>query len=131
MDTPAQPRVLDVGQCNLDHSQISELLKARFGARVDRAKSIEQVFYMAGFYDYDLVLVNRVFDEDGAEGLDLIRRMKDSDELRDTPVMLVSNYPEAQQAAQQAGALPGFGKAALADPATVELLAESLGEAGP
>ena len=30
-----------------------------------------------------------------------------------TPIMLVSNYPEAQSEAVAAGAVPGFGKATL------------------
>ena len=45
--------------------------------------------------------------------VDLIRRVKADAALRDVPVMLVSNYADAQAAAVQAGALPGFGKADL------------------
>lgn len=59
---------------------------------------------------FDLVLVNRVFDGDGTSGLALIGAIKADPELADVPVMLVSNYPEAQAEAKQLGALPGFGK---------------------
>ena len=38
------------------------------------------------------------------------------------PVMLVSNYPDAQQEAQAAGAVPGFGKAQVSSPETLDLL---------
>lgn len=122
-------RVLDVGQCDPDHANISRMLKENFDAIVDRAKSIEQVMYMTGFYDYDLVLVNRIFDADGAQGLDLIRQMKASDDLRETAVMLVSNFDDAQDEAEQAGAFRGFGKDALGSPETIARLAARFGDA--
>ena len=43
------------------------------------------------------------------------------------PVMLVSNYPQYQQQAVDAGAVPGFGKAELRSPTTLARLAEFLG----
>lgn len=128
MSQQDRPRVLDVGQCDMDHANISRMLKESFGAIVDRAKSIEQVMYMTGFYDYDLVLVNRIFDADGAEGLDLIRQMKAAENLRETPVMLVSNFEEAQAEAQQAGAIKGFGKNAIGTPETIECITAQLGD---
>jgi PleD family two-component response regulator len=127
MSENSRQRILDVGQCNMDHGNISRMLKQHFDAIVDRAKSIDQVMYMTGFYDYDLVLVNRVFDEDGAEGLELIRRLKAHPELSSVPVMLVSNFDDAQQSACDAGALPGFGKSELDAPQTIERLSACLG----
>lgn len=123
MEPDTRPRVLDVGQCTPDHANIARLLKQEFDAVVDRAKTTEQVTYMTGFYDYDLVLVNRILDADGSAGLTLIELMKSSDELRTVPVMLVSNFADAQAQAVQAGAIRGFGKDALGDPATIDLLA--------
>ena len=41
--------------------------------------------------------------------------------------MLLSNFPEAQEAAVKAGAEPGFGKAEFDRPETVERLARFLG----
>jgi hypothetical protein len=41
--------------------------------------------------------------------------------------MLITNYEEHQQAAMQAGALRGFGKAELSSPETAKRLAEALG----
>ena len=49
-------------------------------------------------------------------GIDLIQAMADRGNT--SPSMLVSNYAEAQQAAEAAGALPGFGKSQVADPET-------------
>jgi PleD family two-component response regulator len=119
-------RVLDVGQCNLDHTNISRLLQENFAAAVDRAASPDQVFYMVGYYDYDLVLVNRILDADGSEGLALIKRMKEDEATRELPVMLISDLEDAQALAEAAGAVPGFGKKALNDPRTVELLSQHL-----
>jgi len=122
MSAPSTRRVLDAGQCDLDHANITRLLKENFDVAVDRAKSFEQVQYMMGYYDYDLVLVNRVFDAGGAPGLELIAQLKRGAETAQVPVMLVSNHDDAQSAAIELGALRGFGKAALADAATVTLL---------
>lgn len=57
-----------------------------------------------------LLLVNRQLDGnfDVYEGVDLIRRLHESHP--DLPMMLISNFPESQQAAEAAGARPGFGK---------------------
>lgn len=56
----------------------------------------------------DLILVNRILDGryEDEQGLGLIRRAVQ----RGVPAMLISNYPDAQAAAEQAGAVPGFGK---------------------
>ena len=79
---------------------------------------------------FDLVLVNRVFDRTAEGGLDLIRKTKADAKTSAVPVMLVSNFPESQTEAVAAGALPGFGKAALAEEATRERLEKVLGEVG-
>jgi CheY-like chemotaxis protein len=65
---------------------------------------------------FALVLVNRVFDADGSSGLELIRTLKADEALKAVPVMLVSNYDDAQAQAAEVGALPGFGKSALGRP---------------
>ena len=76
---------------------------------------------------YDLVLVNRVNDSDGAPGLDLIRSVKADADLVNVPVMLVSSFPSVQAKAQALGAIPGFGKSELASAATRTRLEEILG----
>ncbi len=87
---------------------------------------------------FDLVLVNRVNDSDDAPGVDLIRSVKAEPGLAGVPMMLVSNFPEAQQEAEALGALPGFGKSDLASAATrqrleaiLELLQRARGPGGP
>jgi len=115
-------RVLDVGQCGFDHAAITRLLTQHFDVQVESAARKADALRMLRGDGFDLVCVNRLFDTDGSEGLDLLREIKADPELASLPVMLVSNFPEAQQAAVTAGAIPGFGKSDLASPAVVERL---------
>jgi hypothetical protein len=74
----------------------------------------------------ELILVNRVLDygfKDEA-GVDLIRRYKT--EFTAARFMLISNYPEAQQEAASAGALPGFGKREIGSARVTNLLREAI-----
>jgi CheY-like chemotaxis protein len=109
-------RVLSVGQCFADHSGITRVFRNSFGADVVAVDSAREALEHLRRETFALVLVNRVFDADGSSGLELIRAIKTEAELRDVPVMLVSNYEDAQAQAVQAGATPGFGKAAMGQP---------------
>jgi CheY-like chemotaxis protein len=113
-------RVLSVGQCSADHGSISWTLERAFDAAVEPAASAGEALQKLRQDSYDLVLVNRIFDRDGSSGLDLIATIKADDALRQVPVMLVSNYEDAQAQAVQAGAVPGFGKSALGQPQMLE-----------
>lgn len=107
-------RVLSVGQCGYDHGQISHYFDRTFGA--DVLPSDTQNAAIAALRDqgpFDLVLVNRIGDRDGAPGVALIQTLKTDPDLARVPVILVSNYESAQAEAQALGALPGFGKAEL------------------
>jgi len=119
-------RVLDVGQCGPDHGSIRYLVERELGARISQAHDQEDALEQLRSGQFDLVLVNRKLDANYADGLDVIRAIKADEQLAATPVMLVSNYPEAQAEAVAAGAEPGFGKNALGSPATRELLARFL-----
>ena len=120
-------RVLDVGQCSPDHAAISNLLAERLDVHVDRAQTADEAYELVATDRYDLVLVNRLLDVDGSPGLELIKRLATAPETRSTPVMLVSNHDDAQDAAIELGALRGFGKANMHSPATIERLASCLG----
>ena len=114
-----EPRVLDVGQCDFDHDNISRMLSEEFGADVKRAATAEEAFRAVRAGHYDLVLVNRVLDADGASGLDLIQRLLSNEDTRTTPTLVVSNYAEAQDAAVALGATPCFGQNAPTRSATL------------
>jgi len=106
-------RVLCVGQCAADSWSISRTLEKAFSAELVSVATAAEALDRMRQETFPLVLVNRVFDANGASGLDLIRRVKADAELSTAPVMLVSNYADAQREAQAAGAEPGFGKASL------------------
>jgi CheY-like chemotaxis protein len=115
--------ILSVGQCDMDHGSISRLI-GTLGAEVRRVHTAQEALEHIASGSFALVLVNRVFDLDGGDGQSLIRTIKAQNPS--LPVMLVSNFAEAQATAQAAGAEPGFGKAALQSPETAERLRKYL-----
>ena len=119
-------RVLDVGQCSPDHFTISNLLSDHFDVKVDRAATVGEALAMMHRQNYRLVLVNRLIDEDGSDGMELIRNAAADERLRKMPVMLVSNYDDAQNQAIEAGGLRGFGKSQIGNRETIARLAELL-----
>src|SRR4051794_8034403 len=101
-------RILLVGHCNIDGPRLQEVISSEIpGSQVERVNSDADLRRTVG-EGADLLLVNREpvgFDE---SGLDLIRTV--CGRHPGAKVMLVSDYPDAQEQAVQAGALPGFGK---------------------
>jgi two-component system chemotaxis response regulator CheY len=106
-------RVLSVGQCTADHGGISRTLRGAFGAEVVPADSVPEALELLRQEAFALVLVNRVLDADHTPGLELVRQVRADEALKAVPIMLVSNYADAQAEAVAAGAAPGFGKADL------------------
>lgn len=117
--------VLDVGNCRGDHALIAMMLRSHFDVDVRRAEDADDALDVLDSAAVDLVLVNRRLD-DGSEGISLVRRLKEDPKSDRIPVMLVSNYPEAQAAAVAAGAEEGFGKDDLENPETVRKLSRFL-----
>ena len=115
-------RVLDVGQCNYDHGQICRLIENSFGAAVSRADDGADALAQLRSNSFDLVLINRLLDLDGSPGLDILREIKADPALAKIPVMLVSNYAEAQAEAVSQGAVAGFGKNDLRSTTALEKL---------
>lgn len=126
----SQPRVLSVGQCGFDRGTIARHLGQQFNARVTASDTFDEALAELRAGSYDLVLVNRLTDADGSQGLELIRALKGDPSLSSLPVMLVSNYARAQADAVALGALPGFGKSELRDPKTREMLEAALATGG-
>jgi two-component system chemotaxis response regulator CheY len=112
----AAKQVLSVGNCYADHSAIASTLERHFQAQVVSVDCAAEALTTLREKPFDLVLINRVLDRDGSSGLDVIEQIKAEDDLRPVPIMLVSNFEEAQREAVTRGALPGFGKAALGQP---------------
>ena len=125
------PRVVvSVGQCGYDNSRIASLVRSIDPAigfqTTDTADETLELLNDLG-ERAALVLVNRVFDLDGASGMALIESIKQPNSgFDEVPVMLVSNYEQSQAEAIAHGALPGFGKAGLNAGETREKLAKVL-----
>jgi two-component system chemotaxis response regulator CheY len=108
-----------VGHCGPDmfmlRSAVGRLMP---GVKIELAN--DQKSLAAHLHSGAVLLVNRMLDGEfhTSSGVDLIAQINESDEAPIT--MLVSNFPDAQEAAVAAGARPGFGKSALYDDATAE-----------
>lgn len=101
------------------------MLKDHFEVAIDRVMFVDEALASLRQAKYDLVLVNRLIFADGSDGMALVRAMHGG-VAQNTPVMLVSNFEEAQQAAVSVGAVRGFGKASLGTAATLARLGEYL-----
>jgi len=119
-------RILDVGNCDPDHSMIRRMLIENFDVEIDRVMFVDEAVEKMRGGRYDLVLVNRLIFDDGSEGAELLRRAKADSALQAAPIMMISNFPEAQQASVAAGGVPGFGKNSIFDPATRDRLSQYL-----
>lgn len=108
--------VISVGQCGYDNSRIRSLIRS-----IDSTVEIretdshqETMEVLASLGEAALVLVNRVFDMDGASGMEFISQLKSKEsQFAGIPVMLVSNYEKSQAEAIANGAISGFGKSEL------------------
>jgi CheY-like chemotaxis protein len=113
-------KILDVGQCGFDGPRMSRILKEKIDAAVDCAETGQDAKRRLADGKYDLVLVNRILAADGVSGIELIDALVKSG--CKTPLMLVSDRKDAQDLAVAHGGVRGFGKAALEQPETFELI---------
>lgn len=116
-------KIVLIGHCGPDASYLKLAVgRAVKGAQIVSADEQGELNELLSNGGADLVLLNRQLDWGfaTADGIELIRQLRETHpQLR---TMLVSNFPEAQQAAVSAGALPGFGKKELGSPRVSELL---------
>jgi DNA-binding NtrC family response regulator len=116
----ASGKILSIGQCGVDHSAISRLFRDEFRLAVDGADSLSDAEELLASNAHALVLVNRVLDADGSSGIAVLRQL--IARHPSVPMMLVSNYLDAQQEAMRHGAVEGFGKSSLHHERTRTLL---------
>lgn len=123
-------RIALVGHCGPDSYMLrSAVGRAVPGSEVVMVHSMQGAEAEVG--RARLLLINRVLDgefpsDSGVEAIRVLAGKAASGRVP-TKLMLVSNYDDAQSAAQGAGALRGFGKAAAGSPATAELLRAAVG----
>ena len=118
------PKVLITGQCGFDYRGLAHLIEA-CGGTPTAAHCAAETLAQLSSGSYALILVNRILAGDGSRGVDLIKKILTEQPAQ--PVMLVSDYPEAQAEAVACGALPGFGKSQLAAPSVAERVRGLLG----
>jgi hypothetical protein len=112
-------KVLLVGHCLPDSFGLGRLVRrAAPGAQAKRVNS-ERTLKKA-IDGASLLLVNRELDGRFLQrsGIELIGALRE--EGLAIPMMLVSNFPDAQQRAEEAGAAPGFGKNQMNQPQAAE-----------
>lgn len=119
-------RVLDVGQCGPDHAAIRAYLTRNFECEVVQVDDGPTASAELKRGNFDLVLVNRKLDCDYSDGVDVIQSLKADPATANVPAMLITNYPEHQQAALAVGAVLGFGKLEFQKPETRARLADIL-----
>ena len=119
-------RIALVGHCGFDSGSLS-----RFASDVAPDAEVVRINDQAALDEaidpQTLLLVNRMLDgrfDIGGSGIELIREITAHADT--VPTMLVSNYEDAQQQAEAAGALPGFGKSQIGDPATRQRITDAL-----
>jgi CheY-like chemotaxis protein len=114
--------VIDCGNCGPDYNSIRKLMQSQFDAVVIQTHGLEDTLEQLAQRKVDLVTVNRKLDRDYTDGMEVIRGIKADRRFAEVPVMLITNYEEYQAEAIAAGAVRGFGKLSVSDPATVALL---------
>lgn len=120
-------KILDVGNCSPDHSTLTRFMTQHFDCKVEQAHDGKQAMDLLRKEPYDLVLVNRKLDKDYSDGMEIIKQMKADSATSEVPVMLITNYPDHQEAAEAIGARRGFGKLEYNAPATLERVKAVLG----
>ena len=114
--------LLDCGNCGPDFNAVRQMVTSNFHAAVIQSHGTEDTLEILRTRQIDLVMVNRKLDRDYSDGLVVVNAIMADPEIASVPVMLVTNYEEHQQAAMTAGCVRGFGKLAINEPATRDLL---------
>ncbi len=114
--------ILDVGNCGPDHAALGSMLRKHFDVELLKADQLSDTLALLERQSIDLILINRKLDIDYSDGIDILHALKKSEDYRDIPVMLITNYAEHQQLAIGAGAILGFGKLELNAPETLQRL---------
>ena len=119
--------VLSIGQCRPDNAAITHFLTSNFDVKVLETDLADDSLAALQSSSVDLILINRKLDADYSDGMEIMKLIKSNPQTEQIPVMLISNFPESQEQAVEAGATYGFGKAELSSPETVERVRDALG----
>ncbi|MCG3181470.1 MAG: hypothetical protein BIFFINMI_03866 [Phycisphaerae bacterium] len=108
-------RVVLVGHCGPDSYRLRYVVASALGSDVEVVTADDEKELEAVAGPESLLLINRRLDYgfETENGVELIHRL--GTEASPPRMILVSNYPDAQEQAEAFGAWPGFGKAELGD----------------
>ena len=119
--------LLDCGNCPPDFQSMKRLVSQAFNANIIQCHGMEDTLQVLKTNKVDLVTINRKLDADYSDGIKIAEAIKADPDLCETPVMLITNYEDHQEAAIAIGCERGFGKLAMAAPSTRECLRPFLG----
>lgn len=124
------PVVVLVGHCGPDSFMLRNVVMRALGdVRVETADDAGTLDAL--MHEADLLLINRVLGGSlGETGVELIRRCRAQLGDGGPRMMLVSNYADAQAEAEEAGAVPGFGKSDAYAEETARRLRAAIGRDG-
>ncbi len=113
-----------VGHCGPDTHGLTRFVNRVLpGARIESVHTGSELEALGA--EGVVLLVNRVLDGrfETGNGVELIRQLRNRD--ADVVAILMSNFTDAQQDAEAAGAQPGFGKSQLKDDVSAARLCEA------
>ena len=102
------------------------MLISSYDVRILRTHELKDTLEILQKEPVHLIMINRKLDMDYSDGLEILKVLKKDEKLKAIPAMIITNYPEHQEAAVQAGAEYGFGKLQFAESATHERLSRYL-----
>ena len=97
-----------VGNCNFDGPQIKSVLENNYEVEVRDIKTMDEAKMILDNETIDLVLINRVGDQDQKNGLDLVDYL--ANKGWKPRIILITNYSDKMDEAVLHRALEGFGK---------------------
>lgn len=118
--------VLDIGNCDPDHSAIQRMITSNYDVNVLRAHQLSDALQLLSQRKVDLIFINRKLDIDYSEGIEILRQLKKEPAYQAIPTMIITNFAEHQLAAVADGAEYGFGKTQYSEPATHDRLSRFL-----
>lgn len=113
-----------VGHCGPDTFMLTNAIRRALpGVSIESANTSDDV--ASAIESTSLLLVNRVLDGqfESESGIELIRTLSEG---KSPAMMLISNFAEAQAEAEQAGAVPGFGKSDMGSPESNQKLVDAM-----
>src|SRR4051794_2884939 len=110
--------VILVGHCDFDGPRLQKEISAKMpNVNVTRLNDEDEFDRIIKSSDA-VLLINREPVGMDRDGIELVRCACESN--GNSHVMLISDYEDAQEEAEELGALPGFGKADIGSPKLVE-----------